>query len=204
MNVPVQYDGYFISFLEYLKMEESSDGKNEYWNGSIIAMAGGTPNHNKLSNSVGTAIDAEIDRLGLNCSVFSSDQKIYIEKTNNSFYPDCSVVCGAEELYENSRSVITNPTLIIEVLSETTKSYDLGSKFESYRSLPSFREYVLIWQTVPKIQSWYKEKEDLWRISNVFGLDKEITLFSLGATLELSTVYKRIRNLSDQDDPNSY
>jgi len=85
-------------------------------------MAGGTPSHNKITNSIGTAIDIQLDK-NKNYSVYSSDQKVFIPDFNRGVYPDCLVVCGEEELYETSKAVITNPCLIIEVLSESTKAY---------------------------------------------------------------------------------
>lgn len=189
---------------EYLALEELADYKSEFWDGTIVAMAGGKPNHNKIANSIGRAIENELDKKNLDCSTYNSDQKVYIPEFNHGVYPDCMVICGEEELHENSNAMVENPCLIIEVLSKSTKDYDKSEKFEGYRSLPSFKEYVLIWQTIPKIQSWYKETDDLWRISSAFGLDKTIHLHSIDCTIALKDVYRRVNNLGNKDSTVAY
>lgn len=190
------------SLQDYLKQEEASTTKHEFWDGQIIAMAGGSPAHNKIANSIGTAIDLALDKSGKDCSVFSSDQQVYIPAYNRCAYPDCTVVCGEEELSGNT--MLLNPLLIIEVLSESTKQYDSTDKFEAYRSIPSFKEYVLVWQTIPKVQSWYKEDEQLWRISSAFGLEKTLPLYNLDCELALSDIYKRVKSLGEKDHPQAF
>lgn len=192
------------SFKEYLELEAKAEFKSEFWNGTIVAMAGGTPTHGKIANNVGTAINNALDKKNNNCSAYNSDVKVFIPDFNRGVYPDCMAICGEENYFQDSKAVVTNPCLIIEVLSESTKEYDNTSKFEGYRSIPSFKEYVLVWQTIPKVQSWYKEAEDLWRISSAFGLDKTIPLYSIGCEITLSDIYKRVKNLGDKDDPKAF
>ena len=192
------------SFEEYEQLEELANYKSEFWDGLIVSMAGGQPNHNKIAASIGRAIDNELIKKGKNCSVYNSDQKIYISKFNRGAYPDCTVICGEEKFHKNSKSTLINPSLIIEVLSESTKAYDKGDKFEGYRSLPSFKEYLLIWQTIPKVQSWYKEADDLWRISSAFGLDKTIHLYSIDCTITLKDIYRRVGGLGNKELPDAY
>ena len=107
-------------------------------------------------------------------------------------------------MHKNSDAVIINPSLIIEVLSKSTKEFDSNEKFEGYRSIPSFKEYALVWQTIPKVQSWYKEDNNLWRISRAFGLDKTIKLYSIDCEIALKDIYKRVKNLSHKDDPKAF
>jgi len=204
MSVAKKISEQQYTFKEYLELEEKADYKSEYWDGTIVAMAGGTPNHNKISNSIGTAIDIELDKKNKNCTVYSSDQKVFIPDFNRGVYPDCMALCGEEEMHEASNAVIINPSLIIEVLSKSTKEFDSNEKFEGYRSIPSFKEYVLVWQTIPKVQSWYKEHNGLWRISSVFGLDKSITLYSIDCEIALKDIYKRVKDLGDKDFPKAY
>ena len=192
------------TFQEYLALEEQATFKSEFWNGAIVAMAGGTPSHNKIANSIGTAIDNALDKKNKSGSVYNSDQKVYIPSFDRGVYPDCMTICDEEEFYGDSTSVLTNPSLIIEVLSASTKEYDSNGKFEGYRSIPSFKEYVLVWQTIPKVQSWYKEAEDLWRISSAYGLDKTIQLYSIDCEIALKDIYKRIKNLKDKDEPKAF
>jgi Uma2 family endonuclease len=147
------------SLAEYLKLEEEANSKHEYWNGTILAMAGGTPSHNKIANSIGTAIDIELDKMNKDCSVYNSDQKVYISAFNRCVYPDCMLICGEEELHENSTSIIVNPSLIIEVLSETSKEYDSNSKFEGIEVSPPLKS--MCWSGKPylKCNSGLKKKK---------------------------------------------
>jgi len=167
-------------------------------------MAGGTPTHGKIANNVSTAINNELNKKNNNCSTYNSDVKVFIPDFNRGAYPDCMAICGKEQLHEKSNAVVTNPCLIIEVLSDSTKEYDSNAKFEGYRSIPSFKEYVLVWQTIPKVQSWYKEDNDLWRISSVFGLDKTIQLYSIDCEIALKDIYIRVEDLKGEDDPNAF
>lgn len=111
-------------------------------------------------------------------------------------FPDASVVYGAPKYTTDRQTVLENPMLIIEVLSESTKEKDKGEKFECYRSLPSFKEYVLVYQTIPRIETWYKEAENLWRISSAHGLEESIYLHTLDLTIALKDVYMNIDNLN--------
>jgi Uma2 family endonuclease len=188
----------YYTIEEYLELEALAEGRSEYHNGLIVAMAGGTKNHNLLCNSIGTALDIAIDKNGKNCIFFSADMKVNIEKHNRFLYPDASVICNDEP-----ETILKNPILLIEVLSKSSKNYDKGEKFEYYRSLPSFKEYMIIYQTMPKVQTWYKEEKDLWRIVNVEGLEAVIALHSIGLEIALKDIYKRIKSFPD-DVKNPY
>ena len=91
--------------------------------------------------------------------------------------------------YKNRKDVLINPVLIVEVLSNSTEDYDRGKKFTQYRSLSSFKEYVLINQYQAKVETWYKQEENIWRISNAEGLNSKITLFSINVTITLADIY---------------
>lgn len=192
----------YMTFKEFLAFEEEQEDKDkyEYLNGELLAMARPSSAHNKIIFSLGAALDRAIEATGKNCFVMGSEIKVYIEKANHGVYPDVMMICGEEELYEEENSVITNPTLIIEVLSKSTAAYDRGLKFEKYRSLTSFKEYVLLWQTIPYAQSWYKESEDLWRISRASGLEDELYLYSLESKISLESIYRRVKDLGEAKD----
>ncbi|MCP3928009.1 MAG: Uma2 family endonuclease [Bacteroidetes bacterium] len=192
------------SFQEYLKMEEESDKRHEFHAGEVLAMSGGTLDHGIICNSVGTAIDIELDKTGQGCLVTNSDVKVYIEKFNHYIYPDIMVLCDDEQFHDESKTIVTNPLLVIEALSKSTKFDDKGAKFDKYITLPSLKEYVLVWQTVPKVESWYREENNLWRISNVFGFESSISLHSINCQIALKDIYKRIKNLGKEDSWNAY
>ena len=127
---------------------------------------------------------------------FNSDMNVWIPKCQKGLFSDVSVVCGQPKYTTERQTVLENPMLIIEVLSERTKAKDRGEKFDCYRSLPSFKEYVLVYQTIPRIETWYKEEEDLWRIASAQDLEKSIYLHTLDFTIALSDIYTNIENLN--------
>lgn len=195
MGLPLTKEYY--TFEEYLVFEETAAKRYEYHNGEIIEMAGGTGNHSNIANRTATALNNAIDEAGKNCIVFNSDLKVRIEKYNKAIYPDLSAICGEVEYFNESETVLSNPILLIEVLSKSSKDYDRGGKFELYRSIPSFQEYMIIYQSIPKVQTWYKESEELWRLGNAEGLNQSIILHSIGCTIKLANIYKGVRNLKN-------
>jgi Uma2 family endonuclease len=177
-----------ITYEEYLLAEEASETKHEYLGGEVFAMAGGTPSHSLLAGKVITALNnALADRP---CAVFTSDLRIRIDAANVSTYPDIAVVCGSLESSEVDRNAATNPILIVEVLSDSTEAYDRGQKFAYYRELPSLREYVLVSQGQPRIESYYRNAEGDWVLRDARSGDT-LTLRALeGVTLETDAIYR--------------
>jgi len=173
---------------EYLARLMASPVKLEYHNGSIIeAMAGGTINHSKIKTDTLVFLGGKAEK----CQGFDSDMPVEIAAFNRYLYPDMSFVCD-EVRTDESELLFLNPSLIIEVLSPNTKSIDQGDKFSWYRSIPSFKEYVLIQSDFIGIESWYKEEENLWRIQSANKTEQSIHLHTLNIDLPVSEVYKRI------------
>jgi Uma2 family endonuclease len=195
MGVPEKIEKRYYTFEEYLKLEALAEEKSEYHGGNIVTMAGGTRNHSLITSNTSTALNIALDKMGKDCIVYSPDVLVRIDKFNKGLYPDVSVVCEDNEA-ENP-NILTNPILLIEVLSKSSKDYDRGAKFEYYRSIPSFQEYMIIYQTTPKIQTWYKEEENLWRIGNAEGLDAVVNLHSIGITIALKDIYKKITQFEE-------
>ena len=159
MNRKPQYKEQSYTFEEYLVLEEKALYKNEFRRGKIVAMSGGTFDHNTIAQNTGNAIGNALRKKKKKCRVANSDQKVYIADYDKSVYPDVSVYCNTPSFYKNRKSVLTNPTLVVEVLSDSTEAYDRGKKFTQYRSLPSFKEYVLINQYQAKVETWYKQED---------------------------------------------
>ena len=134
----------YITFEEYLVRESESEYRSEYHDGKIVAMAGGTSRHSAIAQNSRTAISNALRAKNKKCIVYDSDFKVRLESVNKGVYPDASVICDKPEYYNNRQDVYTNPLLIVEVLSKSTRNYDKGDKFTYYRTLPSFKEYVLI------------------------------------------------------------
>jgi Uma2 family endonuclease len=180
-----------LTVTEYLDIEREHDQRYEYHDGFIYALAGGSINHNRISgNSFGT-LRGELRNGKKDCEVFINDVKVHIASSNSYLYPDVMVVCGDIETAEHNKESITNPVLIIEVLSESTASYDRGDKFHKYRQIPSLVDYVLIEQTSKQVDVFHRDRGgDLWKISSFTGGD--VHLASLDLTLALETLYEGV------------
>ena len=179
-----------LTIQEYIQQEQSSDTKYEYHNGQIFALAGGTINHGMLCGNIFGVLRSGLKSKKSNCKPFTSEIKIFIEKTNSYVYPDSMVICGEIEKAENEVNSITNPTLIVEVLSKSTADYDRGDKFYLYRQLPSLKEYVIIEQSKYTVEVYYKsDNSDLWQITRYDGLDKIIKLQSIDLDVKMTELY---------------
>ena len=200
MDTTKNYSKENYTFEEYLVMEAEAEYKSEYHGGKIVAMAGGTFDHNTIGQNAGNAISNALKTKNKPCRVANSDQKVFIQDYDKGIYPDVSVYCEKAKYHEDRKDTLTNPILVVEVLSPSTESYDRGTKFTQYRSLPSFKEYVLIAQDKPKVETWYKQEENVWRISNAEGLDSMIELFSLGIEISLADIYYLVDFEVNQDN----
>ena len=179
-----------VSYAEYLAFERDSEAKHEYVNGQIYAMSGGTPEHGRLAwNLMGLLHEA---LRGRPCTAFTSDVRVRIPATGRATYPDVSVVCGKLERDTEDADAITNPIVLVEVLSPSTESSDRGDKFLHYRRLPSLREYVLVAQDAPRIEVFSRgqdERGETWVMTEA-GPGQVARLPSLGVELAVDDVYR--------------
>lgn len=180
------------SLSQYLVREEKAQDKHEFYNGIIRNRAGGTFRHNEIASNTLTALKAAVRGLPGPYRVLNSDQKIYIESADTGVYPDALVICAEPVFYQGRQDLITNPFVVVEVLSRSTTAYDRQGKFLLYQQLPSFREYVLIEQTRPEVETWFREEENLWRKTVVSGIDAQARLRALGVALSLGEVYENM------------
>lgn len=173
------------TYEEYLAYERDSALKHEYEDGEIFAMAGGSRRHNALASRVSAALEAA-RRPG--CVAFQSDQRIRVLATSKATYPDASLVCGPIEgdPADPSGATITNPLLIVEVLSASTEEEDRGNKWQHYQLIPSLMEYVLVSQTHPRVECYRRLPSGTWEYRDAVA--GEVTLVS-GATLDLGILY---------------
>ncbi|MBD0254627.1 MAG: Uma2 family endonuclease [Cytophagales bacterium] len=175
---------------EYFLFEESAQEKHEYENGEIFAMSGGTFLHGLIGGNMITALNNAL--AGRNCFTVGSDVKVGVKEYDSFMYPDVMVICGKIEYADGRRDVVKNPVLIVEVLSESTESYDRGRKFKKYQSLPSFREYVLVSQTEPIIETFFRQDDPHWLYTLTEGLEAAIPLRTIDNRIKLSDVYQRV------------
>lgn len=177
---------------EYLRFEETAQHKNEFYKGLIIPMAGAKATHNEISANVVTALKNIVRPLKTIYRVYTSDQKVRIDAENTTVYPDALVICEKPEFWNGREDIIVNPLVIVEVLSKSTENYYRGGKFMLYQRLTSFREYVVVEQHTPLVESWYQIKENTWQKTAAHGLESTLSLRSLGVTLRLDEVYEHI------------
>lgn len=180
------------TFEEYLRREEKAVEKHEFYNGKIIKMPGGTDIHSEISLNAGAALKFVVRPLPKKFKVYNSDLKIYIEPSGFGVYADALVVCEQTQYWQNRRDVIVNPLLIVEVLSPSTQAYDRLGKFDLYKLLPSFQEYVLISADKPSIETRFREEPDLWRIKTEVDINNLVPLRSLGVSISMADIYEDI------------
>ena len=177
---------------EYLELEWNAIEKHEYHAGKIIKMSGADPIHNLIAARLITLLNNYLDRMELDYFVLGSDTKIRIPEYDRFVYSDAVVVCESIERYAKDPHSIVNPLLVAEILSPSTADHDRTMKFQWYKSLPSFKEYVLIRQDKPWVNTFYKRSETTWEDTIVDNLEASIALKSIDCALALSDVYRGV------------
>ncbi len=178
---------------QYLAREERSKQKHEYYNGEIIPMPGAKINHNRIASNILHYTRSACKNLKQKIEVFGEGQKIYVLSTDSVFYPDAIVICEKVETLEGQEEIlITNPRVIVEVASRSTSKYDRDKKFKAYRTIPSFKEYIIIQQDYSEVETWFRERETTWDIKTETDLTKNILLRSLGVEIALSDIYENV------------
>ncbi len=188
----------FLTEEEYFAFEETSLEKHEYYNGEIFAMAGASIAHNQIVGN--TLSDINQHLRNKNCQVFPSDLKIHIEANFLNTYPDLSIVCGQPQLYNNRTDTIINPSILIEVLSPSTKDYDRGSKFTLYREIPTLKEYILISSTEYRFEKFARQQDNTWHFSEVRTPDETIRIETIDFQIPLIELYRNVDfNAADEE-----
>ncbi len=176
---------------EYLAIEEKADFKSEYIDGEIIPMAGGTANHNRITGNFYASLNFAFRQQ--NYEVFDSDMRLWIAKRRIYTYPDVTIVRGEPEFLDNRTDMITNPQVIIEVLSKSTKGYDREDKFKAYRTINSFQEYILVDQTEIRVEQYSKTSNKRWSFSEYDAEDEVISLVSVPFEISLQDLYNKVK-----------
>jgi len=175
---------------EYLTLEVGSEIRNEYNNGKILPMAGGTPNHNEMMGNLVFILKASLKRQPY--SVFVADQRLAIPDRNLYTYPDVMVVPPPVELQPGRKDTVINPILIVEVLSDSTKAYDRDEKFAAYRTIPTFQEYVLIDQARHHVEHYVKQNAHQWLFTEYDGPDAIVPLATISVQVALVDLYESV------------
>lgn len=171
---------------QYIEIERLAETKSEFHDGQMFAMAGGSPNHALLSARMCALLDRMVPP---GCRVFSSDLRIKVPSARLYTYADCSVFCGEPEFAGGHREALLNPTLIVEVLSPSTEGYDRGKKFELYRTLESFREYLVVHQERRHVEHYSRQDDGSWLLRDHSGTEACIVIARLGVRIPLAELY---------------
>ncbi len=179
-----------ITPQEYLDWERLQETRHEYVNGEIHAMTGASRKHNLVKGNFLVALH---DRMcGKPNEVFGSTMRVKVDATGMYTYPDIVVAFGQPQFEDQSVDTLLNPLLIVEVLSDSTESYDRGAKFLHYRKLPSLREYLLVAQNECRVEHYQRQDESRWLLSEYSSLDETLTLTSLDCALPLRELFNRV------------
>ena len=174
---------------EYLDIERKAEFRSEYFAGEMFAMAGASREHTLIVSNLVRAIGELLkDRA---CEVYPVDLRVSVPSGLYT-YPDVVIVCGKPEFEDKQFDTLRNPTVLIEVLSESTADYDRGTKFKHYRQIPSLREYVLVDQAVAQIEHFVREDDGKWALTEITGTENSLSLDSIGCQIPLSEVYRKI------------
>lgn len=180
-----------LSFEDWLAIERTATvQRSEYVAGEVFAMAGGTEEHNLIVLNVGAELRNQLK--GRPCRVYPSDMKVHIAAADVATYPDVMVICGERQFYDGQRDLVTNPSLIVEVLSDSTEAYDRGDKFRHYRNLQSLQAYLLLSQYRVQAELFLRRPDGTWRLSTYQNPSESIPLPVVEAELSLAEVYDKV------------
>ena len=182
---------------DYLRMEEKASYKSEYFRGEIFMMAGGTPNHNRVKENLSVEIGITL-KSKRSCRSYSSDQRIHIPENSLYTYPDVVVVCGPNQYSAQNSNTITNPSVVIEVISQGSGSYDRGDKFRLYRDIESLQEYILVNSLNVGVEIYRRTEDNHWLLAqDAYKLTDSVTIQSIDATLLLLDLYAGTDNVKE-------
>lgn len=184
----VSYGKQKFTIEEYLEMEETATEKNEYYKGEIFAMSGTKHEHTVVTMNLYVALGTFLKKKP--CRPYNSDMRVYIPGNTLFTYPDVSIVCGKPEFLNDDELNLLNPTVIIEVLSPSTRNYDRGDKFNLYRDIPTLREYILIDPDRISIEAFYINADAEWALKEYRMINEILEVKSIQVALLLSDIYE--------------
>jgi Uma2 family endonuclease len=177
---------------EYFELEAEAEARGEirreYRHGEIVKMTGGTPTHNEIIRMLAFLLTGSLRKQPY--SIFVTDQRLWIPDREVYTYPDVMVTSRPPDLKPERNDTVMNPILLAEVLSESTERYDRGEKFESYRTLATFQEYLLISQHTPHVEQFTKQAENRWLFTEYWDLNQSFDLQSVGVTIAMADLYE--------------
>jgi Uma2 family endonuclease len=186
----------YITEEDYLQRERASTLKHEYYKGQIYAMAGASEAHNLVAMNIAALLRSRVR--GSSCRAYPSDMRVKVQPTGLNTYPDFSIVCGQPSFVDpDKRDTLTNPNLIIEILSPSTESYDRGEKFQHYRTIDTLQEYILVAQDKYRIERFVRNENNEWVLSDIAGIEASLPLALLQTEISLAEIYEQVELRSD-------
>jgi Uma2 family endonuclease len=177
---------------EYLRKEANSTHKHEFINGEIIKMPNARYNHNLIAMNIAVEMTNTTESLEKEYQILGSDQKIYFPSLDEGVYADTLAICEKPLFWDDDDLLLINPILVVEVLSKSTQKYDKTGKFNKYKTLESFKEYVMIRQNECYAEVWYRERPGLWHETIVTDIEGKLPLQSLGVEISMKRIYKNV------------
>lgn len=180
----------YVTQQEYLDQERLAETKSEYWNGEVYAMAGASQRHTLIAANLIATLHVQLK--GRPCSVHTGDLRVKVSSTGLYTYPDVVVLCGKPQYDDVVQDTVSNPVVIVEILSKSTESYDRGAKFQHYRRLESLADYLLVSQDTAYVEHRVRQPDDKWLLGIYQGLDTTVPLASIDCELPLAEVYDKV------------
>ena len=187
----VAYSKEKISIEEYLKLEDTAVEKHEYYKGEVFAMSGSKVPHNEISGNLYFALRKKLQ--GKKCKPYNSDQRIHIESNTLFTYPDISIVCGQIITLNNDNWNVLNPTVIIEILSPSTKNYDRGEKFKLYRDITTLKEYILADSESIHIEAFRLNANNHWELEEYNSVEEELYIKAIDEKILIGEIYLGVK-----------
>ncbi|HEY4000953.1 MAG TPA: Uma2 family endonuclease [Candidatus Xenobia bacterium] len=175
----------------YLALERQSSDKHEYFDGVILNMPGGSPEHDLIAGNLYVLLYNHVGDGP--CTAFTSNMKVRTERAGLFSYPDLTIVCGEPRYHDSHRDVLTNPKVVFEVLSPSTADFDRGGKRIKYQSIKSLSDYLLVSQDVPRVEHWSRGSKGVWLVAAVEDIKGQVHVKALDCTLRLTDIYRRIK-----------
>ena len=180
----------YISPEEYLAEERAALDKHEYYQGEVFAMSGASLKHNVIFSNLFTDIGSKLK--GKGCRPYGSDLRIHIPKNTLYTYPVISIICGEADLTDKEFDTATNPSVIIELLSKSTRNYDKGEKFTLYRDIDTLKEYLLVDTEKIYVEKHIRNADGSWQLTDYKSLENSFTIDSLQINILLTDIYEGI------------
>lgn len=180
-----------LTEAEYLATERAAESKSEFYDGEMFAMAGGTRRHSLIGANLGREFGGKLR--GKPCVAYNADLRVKVQASGLFTYPDLSVGCGDERFLDSEEDTLLTPVLIAEVLSDSTESYDRGTKFDHYKKIPTLREYLLVRQQEPSVEQFIRQPGGDWLLRQATGLKAKLVVPSLKITIVLSEIYAKVK-----------